>query len=116
MLSFREIQDCEGYYYSPKTGDLVRVVGPGTDRCWAEGSADETAAVADADEPQFELVTADMMTPIEAVRREVTRRYPGASPGRLLHRQTAAQPDGRLLTQEAPIRLPGSPGAGPPSD
>ena len=101
MLTFREIHGCEGYYVSRKTGDLVRVLGPGTDRCWAEGAPAETDSVGDVNEPQFELVERDVLVPLETVSRAAAERYGVRPSGRLLHRQTAVQPDGRVLTQEA---------------
>lgn len=101
MLTFREIHGCEGYYFSRKTCDLIRVLGPGTDRCWAEGSPEETDFVGDVNEPQFELVERDVLAPLEAVSRAAAEKYGVVPSGRLLHRQTAVQSDGRVLTQEA---------------
>jgi hypothetical protein len=58
------------------------------------------------DEPQFERITADVSTSYAAVQREVGRRYGNGTSGDLVNRQTAVQPDGEVVTEEARIRLP----------
>jgi len=103
MLTFREIQTCEGYYYNPRTGDILRNVGPGQTLCWPEGSWTRQGANTDLDVPQFELLTADVTVPFPDIEREVVRRFGHASSGRILLRQTAVQAGGEVVTEEAEI-------------
>ena len=105
MLSFREIQNCEGYYYNVQTEELLRNVGPGETRCWTEGSWRDTVAATDPDTPQFELLTPDVLMPLQAVQRLVADRY-SRTAARLINRQTAVQPDGSVITEEAALREP----------
>ena len=101
MLTFQEIRECEGYYYNVKTGDILRNVGPGDARCWREGSWDETAATAEPDVPEFELLTTDVLVPLQTVLEEAACRYGGNTPVRVLNRQTARQLEGGVVTEEA---------------
>ncbi|MGH7233458.1 MAG: hypothetical protein ACREJU_19160 [Nitrospiraceae bacterium] len=55
------------------------------------------------DVPQFELVTADISTSFEEVQREAEKQY-GRSTGRFVNRQTAVQPDGAVVTEEARVK------------
>lgn len=110
MLTFRQLRDCEGYYYNVTTGEILRNVGPGEARCWREGSWDETMATGNIDAPQFELLTQDVMTPLTEVRDLVMKRYEHPAP-HFLNRQAAFQPDGSVVTEEAPNPLPASEGA-----
>ena len=100
MLTFRDIQNCEGYYYNVETGDILRNVGPGQTCCWAEGSWVKVSSDHGLDVPQFELVTADISASFEEVQREAERKF-GHSAGRFVNRQTAVQPDGGVVTEEA---------------
>ena len=105
MFSFREIQNCDGYYYNVRTGEVLRNVGPGDRRCWLEGSWRETTAVGDLEAPEFELLAEDVTTPFATVQRLVAEKY--AQPAcHVLNRQTAVQPDGGTITEEAPSPLP----------
>lgn len=117
MLTFREIQDREGYYYNRRTGDLLRVVYLGRAGCAPGASWPDTLAADDPDDPQFELVTPDVLTALAEVQRAVAERYGAAGSGRLVSRHTAVQPDCRVVTEEAVIRSPTPPsragGAGP---
>ncbi len=103
MLTFRDIQNCEGYYYNVETGDILRNVGPGQTGCWAEGSWVKVNPDHGLDVPQFELVTADVAISFEAVQREVDKKF-GHSAGRFINRQTAVQPDGAVVTEEANVK------------
>jgi hypothetical protein len=100
MRTFRDIQNCEGYYYNVETGDILRNVGPGQTGCWAQGSWVKVSPDRGLDVPQFELVTADISAPFEAVQREIELKY-GRAAGRFINRQTALQPDGTVVTEEA---------------
>lgn len=115
MLTFREIQSCEGYYYNVETGDILRIVGPGETRCWSEGSWKETDFTTDVDARQFELVANDVLVPFETIQGYIASKYGRGAPERLLNRQTAIQPDGRVITEEAetpkgPVSTPGGQG------
>lgn len=101
MLTFRELQNCEGYYYNVERDELLRNVGPGEARCWAGSSWEATETVDDLDEPRFELLTEDVLMPLAAVQRLAAVRFGGLPADRLINRQTAAQSGGRLLTEEA---------------
>ena len=106
MLTFREIQNCEGYYYNRVTGDVLRNVGPGLSCCWSEGVWEETGVTSEPDAPQYEWLTGDVMLPFVLVEQEVLSRYGGPQSGRVVNRQTAVQPDGGLRTEEASTSLP----------
>ena len=103
MLTFRDIQNCEGYYYNVETGDILRNVGPGPACCWSEGSWVKVSLDHRLDVPQFELITADISASFEEVQREAEKKY-GRSDGRFIHRQTAVQPDGAVVTEEARVK------------
>lgn len=100
MLTFRDIQNCEGYYYNVETGDILRNVGPVQTGCWAEGSWIKVSPDRGLDVPQFELITADISASFEEVQREVEKKH-GGSVGRFINRQTAVQSDGAVVTEEA---------------
>ena len=108
MLTFRELQNCEGYYYNVTTGEVLRNVGPGETRCWIGAAWDTTAATDGLDVAQFELLTPDVLMPLVTIERMVVERYGRPAPDHLLNRQTALQPDQRLLTEETPSHLTGS--------
>src|SRR5438034_9454529 len=96
MLTFRQIQQCEGYYYNLQTGEIIRNVGPGENRCWRESSWRESKLPAEMDRPQFELLTTDVLMPFEAIQRKAAdrhRRY-GRTVGIVI------LPDGRSLNEE----------------
>lgn len=101
MLTFRQIQNCEGYYCNVQTGEILRNVGPGDTRCWSEGSWNETGATADTDDAQFELLSTDVQASLESIRQQVANKYGRSAPDRLLNRQTAVQPDGTVVTEES---------------
>lgn len=103
MLTFRDIQNCEGYYYNVETGDILRNVGPGHTGCWAEGSWVKVTPDHSLDVPRYKLVTADISASFEGVQREAERKY-GQSIGRFVQRQTAVQPDGAVVTEEARVK------------
>jgi hypothetical protein len=75
MLTFRAIQNCEGYYYNVETGDILRNVGPGQIHCWTEGSWAKINLDRGLEVSQFELVTADISASFEAVQREIKQKY-----------------------------------------
>ena len=103
MLTFRDIQNCEGYYYNLETGDILRNVGPDQTGCWAQGSWVKVSPDHGLDVPQYELLTADISATFEEVQREAATKY-GQSAGRFIHRQTAVQPDGAVVTEEARVK------------
>lgn len=103
MLTFRDIQNCEGYYYNVETGDILRNVGPSQTGCWTEGSWVKVTPDHDLDVPQYELVTADISASFQEVQREAERKY-GHSVGRFVNRQTAVQADGVVVTEEARVK------------
>lgn len=103
MLAFRDMHNCEGYYYNVKTGDILRNIGPGQTSCWGEGSWIKMTADQDLDVPQYELLTSDISASFEEVQREAERKY-GPSAGRFVNRQTAVQPDGVVVTEEARVK------------
>jgi len=104
MLTFREIQNCEGYYYQVRSGSVWRVVGPGEASCGAGGSGEPPSLVEAQDTPEFELLTSDVNVPFAAVQRQVQERY-GCGPTEFHNRQTARQPDGSMVTEEAETEL-----------
>jgi hypothetical protein len=103
MLTFPDIHNCEGYYYNVEKGDILRNVGPGQTGCWAPGSWVKVSPDRGLDIPQFELVTADISASLEAVQREIEQKYDRAA-GRFINRQTAVQPDGAVVTEEAKMK------------
>ena len=103
MLTFRDIQNCEGYYYNVETGDILRNVGPGQTGCWAEGSWVKVTPDHSLDVPRYKWVTGDISASFEGVQREAERKY-GHSTGRFVQRQTAVQPDGAVVTEEARVK------------
>jgi YHS domain-containing protein len=100
MLTFREIHHCAGYFYNQETGEILRNIGPGTVGCWREGSWTAVGSQFDPDVPLFELVTSDVSAPIEAVLKEVHKKYGRATSAQMVNRQTRRQADGRLITEE----------------
>lgn len=111
MLTFREILSCEGYYFNLKSGDILRNVGPGETRCWSEGSW-TAVSEGDLDVPRFELLTADVTAPFADVEGEAAGRYGRAASGRIVQRQTAVQPGGAVVTEQAEFQ-PAPPPAEP---
>lgn len=59
----------------------------------------------DLNYPPLELITADSSTSFEAVQRKVDKKF-GCSTGRFINRQTAVQPDGAVVTEEAQAKKP----------
>jgi len=76
---------------------------PGQIGCWAQGSWVKVSPDRGLDIPQFELVTADISASLEAVQREMEQKYDRAA-GRFINRQTAVQPDGAVVTEEAKMK------------
>lgn len=105
MLTFREMKNCEGYYYNTKTGEILRNVGPGETRCWRGEEWQKSVGEDEPDPPRFELLTPDVLTSFASVKRLVAERYGEPQAVQLINRQTAVQPDGELLTEEAESRL-----------
>ncbi len=103
MLTFRDIHNCEGYYYNVETGDILRNVGPGQTHCWTEGSWAKVSPDRGLEVPQFELVTADISASFGEVQRKAENKY-GRAAGRFVNRQTAVQPDGAVVTEEARVK------------
>ncbi len=103
MLTFRDIHNCEGYFYNVETRDILRNVGPGQTHCWTEGSWARVNPDRGLDVPQFELITADISASFEEVQQEVEKKH-GGSAGRFINRQTAVQPDGAVVTEEANVK------------
>lgn len=103
MLTFRQIQNCEGYYYNRETGQILRNVSNGNSTCWSGGAAEETFVTEDRDAPQFELLTTDVSLPLDSVVRLAEEKYGPLPPAGFLNRQTATQIDGNVVTQEAKI-------------
>ncbi len=103
MLTFRDIHNCEGYFYNVETRDILRNVGPGQTHCWTEGSWAKVDPDHGLDVPQYELITADISASFGEVQREAENKY-GQSAGRFIHRQTAVQLDGAVVTEEARVK------------
>ncbi len=81
MLTFREVQNCEGYYYDTRTADVLRNVGPGETRCWSGGNWCETGVTDEPNDPRFELLTPDVLLPFAEVERLASARHGGVVPG-----------------------------------
>jgi len=105
MRTFRNILNCEGYYYNVQAAEILRNVGPGQTRCWSAGSWVELDPGFDLDTPQFEMLTSDISIPFEVIRREVAKKFGASAAPRMMNRQTAVQPDGTIITEEAKMSL-----------
>ena len=106
METFRQVQACESYYYDIQTGDILRNVGPGSVRCWREGSWRTRERLQEWDESRFEFLTRDISVSFAEVEQLAESRFPGRESGTIVNRQTARQPDHRLFTEEAVSHLP----------
>ena len=102
LKTLSEIAHCEGYYYDPETGDVLRNIGPGPERCRDEDSSWQDVALdALPDERRFALLTPDVTASFPEVRTAVREMYgPDALLGHVVHRQTALQPDGTLAVRQ----------------
>ena len=107
MLTFRELNSCEGYYYDVTTGDILRNVGPGQSHCWSEGSWVSLDAGVELDSPRYELLTTNVSVAFATVQRLAAEKYGLAPSGYVINRQTAIQPGGDIATEEATILIPG---------
>lgn len=105
MLTFDEVVNREGYYHDARTGDVLRVVGPGETCCWRDGSWHDGAPPAARDEPRFTPVTRDVLARFDDVLRAVEQTCgTEALSGRIVNRQSARQPTGGVATQETVMR------------
>ena len=101
MMTLAEVADCEGYFLDTDTSDILRNVGP-----HSPNSGSEQGVVLDAlpDIARFAQIADDVTVPIETVQKMAAQILGRPASGRVVNRQTAAQPDSTIVTEEAEIR------------
>ena len=101
MMTLAEVAEREGYFLDTDTGDILRNVGPQSPN---SGSEQGVALDALPDLARFAQIADDVTVPIETIQKMAAQILGRAVSGRVVNRQTAIQPDGTTVTEEAEIR------------
>lgn len=101
MLTASEVVQCEGYFLELESGDLLRNVLPEPDQCENDHGGPDAELTAFPAEARFERISGDVTLPLEEITAIAEKQFGRALSGKIINRQTAAQPDGTLVTEEA---------------
>ena len=101
LMTLAEVAETEGYFLDTDSGDILRNVGPSAANI---GSQQYDALDALPDIVRFAQITNDVTYALETVQEMAAQILGRAPTGRVVNRQTATQPDGTTITEEAAIK------------